>query len=1521
MSNISSANKNHLHQQQQERMRANHTTVPVSSQKNTYMNTAAGFIPNEQIYQHYGINTQQPTAQMMMMTGQHSSPVSVDSANRSTGTPNNMVIGNSVPTSPQSLSFSPRLSTLLLETKNNMNLTDQQFLPILSVLDQGMVKTTNILYDITDSDLAQMGVPLIFARGMMRRFDRQYGSVSGNTSTNNTPANTSPASQVSSTSTPNAYGNQPSNTSPQANTTPNSNTNFLYHNTTNVVAPNNCGNSTGSSTSNVSSPINYHNLNQNLLYPQQMIFAQPAHPMQQPVANPIVLTNTQNQMANYNMVFSHQQPLQQNSQTTSNNTSLPREISSIPNNDLFIGSANNNDDAILNNSGGNSLNSFKFLSSTSSSTSFQDFLASTNSSLLLGVDGENHAHGSLTSHLGQGLNLPGSQGISVGSNSLGSLGSSMNSMGRQGSCHTPLTLHTPPLSHMPTSTSPNQQLVVNQGLTNRAPFESPISSSSGVITPGSDTHSPINRTHYGASNSNVLGVLSPQDDVDMTMACSDGSFAYKCRVISDNDGHKNWPKIATWTCVEGMAERDLFTVVISKDNPTSTKANERKKAPVVPQDGQDTLLDFRNKYMRISLTESGKDSLIKVEQVVGGDTWGFLTSDASLGLDVIEELRQLGFPESAYCISKQTMGFERIPTEQSGSIVIKRDDQLLLMKFPKYGTEQAKGIRKRKLLLVKHRFSHANNCYVFYTLFNLRKENSNAAMCREDIWISNLFIERDTPAVQQPVSKRNEKPITPEETSNDLAFNSPKNHKRTCDWEVAESENMQFVDNTPLGGRGGVDVTCKLDLIFDDGMGMNRGVTLKRKYVSDPSIESHMFLVETAQQYDFLEKGFFKVVKVTQHESHVDLVVKMPRPIRETTTPKTVYFHVLYNMRPILDNPYTTMQGQFTYEPIDKEELAVQFKEKIFEYYNMYGSQFEDDVKKSAAEKISKEIQNLPFSQFGTHEGVKEYSNLYVEFVERFYKHIEDEANMNEESFIRAVSEMRQDATDMYGFSLLTHYAFRGLKRHCKILVEKFGLSFEHRDNLGNTVTDWCRLAGNPNDIMELAYLENKPKTIVKHGVYTTTQPRIIENSTIPTSRSSTSLSSSPTNLSTSPPPKKVNWLTGLFKTLFTSQSVGELNFDEEPKNEADALKNVPIDVNTIPYDERLLTYDERQAVQMYTEKLRKLEDKFNNKFGKDTSLEKQQQWRDLYLDDDRVIETQNAVCKDRFIFRHFGKTMETISKKHKDEKKPPLLTVKIILSDCTGEYRNTLFNLFQPAYRDNLFGAFHTELLLGPWKISFYDHSIVRVRGDYRNFRNEFALAVFDVGAFQKVDQIKNALDTVASACVEWNGTKTYDPVKCNCQHFVIDVLRRLNLWQEKANSNFSLGPFERYLDDLRRGRSERRYYFTKSLKELKKTHPESQYWEKDYVTFNTRKELNNFCIWLDSIDYFEGEEGSQDFQLLKAFDRSFCFQNNGLEQTPSVVDNTVWYFSEDGTEYANSLNKLIFNIPGVMFTPPMRV
>ena len=764
----------------------------------------------------------------------------------------------------------------------------------------------------------------------------------------------------------------------------------------------------------------------------------------------------------------------------------------------------------------------------------------------------------------------------------------------------------------------------------------------------------------------------------------------------------------------------------------------------------------------------------------------------------------------------------------------------------------------------------------------------------------------------------NDKEESPDSNNNNNEKSSPVNpepvpevtrgsakQKRTCDWETADANQLQFIANNPTVGKGGVDVVCKLDLSFE-------GNSMKRKFVADPSIESEMFLVEAEMSYDFIERGFFKIVRVVQQVDHVDLVVRMPRPTRETTTPQTIFFRILYNMKAILVNPQTKQQGKFTYEPIDKEELSNQATSKLLEFYQSYGSQFNDEVRRLIADKISNQIHNVTFDDM---EGIhpKQYANLYVQFTELHYRVVTDESEMDEEEFINAVNSLGHESRDIYGFTLLTHYAFRGMKKHCRILMNRFGMSFENKDNLGVSVLEWCRLAHNPNNILELSYLE-KSKTIPRHGIYTTSSPSIPIKQT-----KKDSTGSSPPNSTGTSPVRKSSWFSGIFRNIFTSPSQNQIYFDEDLTEEKESAQ--PLDMNVTSYDERLLSLEERQGMKLYLDKLKKLDEKISSKHGQGKSQEKSQAWKDLYLDENKTIEAQNAICKDRFVAKHYGKTMEHLSKKHKDERKPPLMTVKIIVSDCTNDFRNSLFDLFRPTYKDNLFGAFHTGLLIGPWRFDFYDHSIVRVRGDYRVYRNEYALAVIDVGSFSKVDNIKNALDTVASACVEWNATKTYDPFKCNCQHFVTDVLGRLNLWSDKPQTS-PLSPFERYLEDLRKGRSERKFYFSDAIKSLKEQYPESSYWENDYITFNSRKELNDFCHWLDGMKYFENEESVSDIKLLKSFDRSFCMQSMNPEQEVSESDtSTVWFFSEDGTEFANSLNKLVFNLPGVTFPQALRV
>ncbi|EFC41412.1 predicted protein [Naegleria gruberi] len=1442
-----------------------------------------------------------------------------------------------------SLSFSPRFASMLSETKNTMYLSDNDFYPIANIFAQNYIKSSNVLAQLSEEELIQYGIPTTFARFLWKRFMLEK---------NNTvnKQQQQPQSTPSPQQSPNMNCDQGSNGS-QSDADQQEKLSQLIM-LTNVLGAQNVGNilmqhphlistastspsqhsnsttspiqqqqvvtpvsqNSSNSTNNQMNGLNSPNMNSKQLNSQQQqqnnivnnLFAQIQQQQQLNQPN-YVMTNNANNINNVNGVMN----MPQLAYSSSFNNNL---FDSVNHTDMFTTEPNSyshENEFIAGTSLNSAVNSNSLGSGflSSSTNSFQDIFGSTGSVMDVVMDHSGNRMGTSSSSIGSLLrNQDGSLPTSVSSGKslfAGSMGSTQSS------------LHDDSMGHYIVQPNVNGLGFVRQmPTTSQTSYEHSSSSSSSTSPPGNSADH--NMQHY-ATTSNNLGGLSPEMDM-MEASMIGGTVSYPCRVKTE--GQVYWPKVVSWYKREGDSEKELFTVIIANDSSSGKAGADKKKsksgkpATITTSppntESQDLLLDFRNKYIRISLTEGGKDNLIKVERVGSqpqDDVWGFLITDTSKGIDFIDELKNLGFPEDSYTLStvgtfppqKQIMGFERLSTEQGGTVQAKQDDQILLMRFPRYA-EPVKGIRKKKLLLIKYRFVHNECAYSFYSLFNLRKENHNAAMSTDDIWISSLFIEKDINNMS-PMRPLQRSPVNPEPVP-EVTRGSAK-QKRTCDWETADANQLQFIANNPTVGKGGVDVVCKLDLSFE-------GNSMKRKFVADPSIESEMFLVEAEMSYDFIERGFFKIVRVVQQVDHVDLVVRMPRPTRETTTPQTIFFRILYNMKAILVNPQTKQQGKFTYEPIDKEELSNQATSKLLEFYQSYGSQFNDEVRRLIADKISNQIHNVTFDDM---EGIhpKQYANLYVQFTELHYRVVTDESEMDEEEFINAVNSLGHESRDIYGFTLLTHYAFRGMKKHCRILMNRFGMSFENKDNLGVSVLEWCRLAHNPNNILELSYLE-KSKTIPRHGIYTTSSPSIPIKQT-----KKDSTGSSPPNSTGTSPVRKSSWFSGIFRNIFTSPSQNQIYFDEDLTEEKESAQ--PLDMNVTSYDERLLSLEERQGMKLYLDKLKKLDEKISSKHGQGKSQEKSQAWKDLYLDENKTIEAQNAICKDRFVAKHYGKTMEHLSKKHKDERKPPLMTVKIIVSDCTNDFRNSLFDLFRPTYKDNLFGAFHTGLLIGPWRFDFYDHSIVRVRGDYRVYRNEYALAVIDVGSFSKVDNIKNALDTVASACVEWNATKTYDPFKCNCQHFVTDVLGRLNLWSDKPQTS-PLSPFERYLEDLRKGRSERKFYFSDAIKSLKEQYPESSYWENDYITFNSRKELNDFCHWLDGMKYFENEESVSDIKLLKSFDRSFCMQSMNPEQEVSESDtSTVWFFSEDGTEFANSLNKLVFNLPGVTFPQALRV
>ena len=342
------------------------------------------------------------------------------------------------------------------------------------------------------------------------------------------------------------------------------------------------------------------------------------------------------------------------------------------------------------------------------------------------------------------------------------------------------------------------------------------------------------------------------------------------------------------------------------------------------------------------------------------------------------------------------------------------------------------------------------------------------------------------------------------------------------------------------------------------------------------------------------------------------------------------------------------------------------------------------------------------------------------------------------------------------------------------------------------------------------------------------------------------------------------------------------------------------------------LTEEETKAVSNFKKKLESFEAKLKKK---GYTL------HDYGYDNDIELEAQNNVCADRFLFNHFGK--------RQGKGTDIFVSIKLIVSSLGNEENrvsNTIKSQITQLFTE--YGMTHTSLLIGHWRIEWFDNSIVSIRTEDIGSN---AISVVDIATYKTQDKkkVESLFQTIASICCKYNGGMEYSRFTCNCQHFTTELLTALGLTTPLGE------PFDRYFRDLKHGSTERRYYYTSELKKLLEYNKDQsiESWKPfhnmDTIVFNTRGELDNFCRWLDSFGYFSSESGSADFQLLKTFDRSFCISKDEQKQRGLVVvdydnggkEKECAFFSKTQTFHDNSIKMIVFKLGDIVIPAPNRM
>ncbi|KAL9651275.1 hypothetical protein ABK040_001228 [Willaertia magna] len=418
-----------------------------------------------------------------------------------------------------------------------------------------------------------------------------------------------------------------------------------------------------------------------------------------------------------------------------------------------------------------------------------------------------------------------------------------------------------------------------------------------------------------------------------------------------------------------------------------------------------------------------------------------------------------------------------------------------------------------------------------------------------------------------------------------------------------------------------------------------------------------------------------------------------------------------------------------------------------------------------------------------------------------------------------------------------------------------------------------------------------------------------------------------------------INTNTGVSSTTAPSGSTNTLSTAPTSLNQQ---FSTTFDISK-PFADNLLSPWEKQGIQKVIEKLNLWESNLKkvNKTLKDYGIT------------DKNLDAQNSICKDRFKYLNFGlgilKTKDV--KKKRTLLAEAYLPVKLIISELPGnEFIQTLRKIYSTVLTTSVYGVFHTSLLIGEWKFDWYDNSLVSVKFGGNGVYSNSPIAVIDVGVIYGKESISEAFTKITDVCCNFNALRNYDNTQLNCQHFVNEILNSLSLTKPLE------APFDRYFTDLSKGENKRKYYFTKSLQKkiventeiakddrfahfykLKSFKFDSNYFNEnntDYkeisIDFNSRKEVDIFCFWLDALKYFELPEGKQDFWLLKAFDRSFVFKNNnnidhaiGFEvvdfSEPTGTKDCA-FFASNGKFEDNSIRRFVYNVQDLVIEPPKR-
>eukprot|EP01080_Neovahlkampfia_damariscottae_P008430 gene8430-255_t len=243
--------------------------------------------------------------------------------------------------------------------------------------------------------------------------------------------------------------------------------------------------------------------------------------------------------------------------------------------------------------------------------------------------------------------------------------------------------------------------------------------------------------------------------------------------------------------------------------------------------------------------------------------------------------------------------------------------------------------------------------------------------------------------------------------------------------------------------------------------------------------------------------------------------------------------------------------------------------------------------------------------------------------------------------------------------------------------------------------------------------------------------------------------------------------------------------------------------------------------------------------------------------------------------FRNSVQVTEMIKSDLKISQKQLKKFAKIKIVFLQSEKDSTkLKDFFSPilsSFKYSFLGSkFRSALMIGPWLFEWDDCGLCIPR----KCVSTAAFLSSDIGAIYQVNSVKPIINTVSEEIEKWNTTKKYSEKENinkekfgNSQDFVEALLKSINV---EYKLPFSIGLF---LDRIKREGS------TELIFEYSKKFQRTFNLPNDSIKFNTHTQLDEFLKQLNELDSEFEDHWSDEFNLLKSFDRAFWMKYISFE------------------------------------------